>query len=278
MLNENGTTSQSSHQLNLALVHEIVILPLEAIVRLLLNLKHNIAGLHIWRLITITLELDASTAAHTLVDVQLKHLAINDRLFAIAVLALVLFANQLALTVAVWADRLESLNHGTHLAHHVLDTMALTASALLHSTALAAKTFALGTDDGPLKGELGNLAAVDVLKGDLVGVMNGTSLARASVLHAAKHATKTATTATATKELGKEILGSHAATTTTTSGTLKAGLTILIVGSALLWVGQDFVGVRNLLELFLGRRVVCILVLKERERRVASELVMLMER
>ena len=78
------------------------------------------------------------------------------------------------------------------------------------------------------------------------------------MVHAAKHTAKTAAEAATTEELSEEVLSSHSAAAASTS--LKAGLAILVVDVALLRVGEDFVGVRDLLELLLGRGVVCVLV------------------
>lgn len=90
-----------------------------------------------------------------------------------------------------------------------------------------------------------------------MGVVDGSGL-RGTTVHTAatKHASH-ATEATTSEELSEQVLSGHA----TTAGTaLKAGLTILIVNLSLLGIGEDFIGVRDLLELFLGIGVVCVLV------------------
>lgn len=164
---------------------------------------------------------------------DVEDLAVDNRLLAEALLAAILVLDNLALAIAVWAHRLEALNHGAHLAHHRLHTVAVTARALLDSALLAATALALGADDGPLEGKLGDLSTVDILKRDVVNVVDRPGLGRAArLVHAAEHATESATSkATTAKELGEEILGRH---TTTASTTFETGLAILVIDLALL--------------------------------------------
>lgn len=108
-----------------------------------------------------------------------------------------------------------------------------------------------------MKSKLRDLTTVDVFKGYFVGVVNSSGLGRAAVHTAAAKHTSHATEATTSEELSEQVLGGHA---TTTSTSLETGLTILIVNLSLLGVGEDFVGMRDLLELFLGIGVVCVLV------------------
>jgi hypothetical protein len=108
-----------------------------------------------------------------------------------------------------------------------------------------------------LKSELRDLTTVDVFQRNLVGVVNGSGLGGATVHTAAAKHTAHATETTTSEELSEQVLGGHA----TTSGTaLEAGLTILIVDLSLLGIGENFVGMGDLLELFLGIGVVCVLV------------------
>jgi hypothetical protein len=122
--------------------------------------------------------------------------------------------------------------------------MAVTAGTLFDSTLFAAETLALGADDGSLQGELGDLAAVDILKSDLVSMVDCASFGGATLApHAsehATHATHAAKATTTTKELSKQILGGHA---TAASTTFQASLAILVVDASLLGVGQNLVGV-----------------------------------
>jgi hypothetical protein len=108
-----------------------------------------------------------------------------------------------------------------------------------------------------LESELRDLASVNVFQGNFVGVVNGSSLGGATArTAAAEHASHSTETTTA-EELGKQVLSGHA---TTTGTALKAGLTILVVDLSLLGIGENFVSVRDFLELFLGIGVVCVLV------------------
>lgn len=232
VLDVDGTTGKGSDELDVANIEQVVFPTGEAGVRLLLNLENDIASLDTRRLVTLTSELDLGAASNTLVDVDVEDLAVDGSLLSVALFASVLLLDDLTLSVAVGADSLESLDHRTHLAHHGLHAVTITARAALDSALLATKTLALGADDGPLKSELRDLAAVDVLEGDLVSVVDGSGLGRATVHAAAsKHAAKTSSKAASAEELGKQVLGGHA----TTAGTaLEAGLAILIIDLALL--------------------------------------------
>ena len=238
VLNVDGTAGERSKKVDLGVVVEVVTLALEARVRLLLNLELHITRLDARHLVTFASEIDLGTALHTLVDVNVKDLALDDSLLAGALLALVLLADLLTLTVAVGADGLESLDHGAHLAHHGLHTLALAALASLHSTLLTTAAITLGADDALLQGKLGNLAAVDVLERDLVNVVDGASLLGAGVAAAehAAHATETSASTAAAEELCKQVLGSHASAAAHSTALLETLLTILVVDLALLGV------------------------------------------
>lgn len=147
VLNVDGATSQGGDKLNIADIKQIVLAAGEASVRLLLNLENDITGLDARRLITLATELDLGAAADTLVDVDVEHLAIDRGLLSVALLAAILLLDDLALTVTIRADSLETLDHGTHLAHHGLHTMAIAAGTLLNGTLLATETLTLGADD-----------------------------------------------------------------------------------------------------------------------------------
>lgn len=164
VLDVDGTASKSSQEVDLGVVEQVVALALEARVRLLLNLKLNVAGLDAGHLVTFSAEIDPGAALHTLVDVDVQDLALNRRLLSVALLAAVLFADDLALSVAVGADSLEALDHGAHLAHHHFHALTVTASAGLDSALLAAAAVALGAQDRLLQGELGDLALIHVLE------------------------------------------------------------------------------------------------------------------
>lgn len=234
VLDVDGATGQGSHELNVAVVQQIILLAGEASVGLLLDLKDDVAGLDAGGLVTLALELDASAAADALVDMDVEDLAVDNGLLAVALLAPILVLDDLALSVAVGADGLEALDHGAHLAHHGLHALAVTARALLDRALLAADAGALGADDGPLESQLRDLPAVDVLEGDPVRVVDGAGLGRAAVVHTTKHAAHAAEATTTAEELREQVLGGHAAATSTS---FQAGLTILVVYLALLGVG-----------------------------------------
>lgn len=255
VLNVNGTAGERGQQVNLGLVEQVVVLALESRVGLLLDLEDNITGEDTGHLVTLAAELDLVAVAHTLVDVDVQHLAFHHGLLPVALLAAVLVADDLTLTVAVRADGLEALDHGTHLAHHRLHTATIAARALLNRTLLASTAVTTRTDDRLLESQFGHLAAVDVLQVDLVHMVNGTGLLRAGVAHAS--AEHPAECATAAEELREQVLGVH---TTGATAVLQALRTILIVHLTLLGIGQNLISVRQLLELLCGLGVVRVLV------------------
>lgn len=259
VLNEDGATSESSYELDIAVVKKVIVLASEASMGLLLDLEDDITSLNAGCLITLAAELDLGAAADTLVDVDMEDLAVDNGLLAVALLAAVLLLNDLTVSVAVGADSLEALDHGTHLAHHSLHTVAVAAGASLHGALFTTEAVALGADDGPLQRQLRDLAPVHILKRDLVSVVNGSGLGRASLVHATatEHATEATTEATSAEELGEEVLGGHAAAA---GAALETSLAILIINLSLLRIGEDFVSVRNLLELVLSFGVVGVLV------------------
>ena len=254
----DSTTAKCGEQIDLGLEEKVVVLALESGVGLLLDLEHHVTGHDTRHLVTLAAELDLVAIAHTLVDVDVQHLALHHGLLTVAALAAVLVADDLALPVAVGADGLEALDHGTHLAHHGLHTAATTASALLDGTFLASTTITATADDRLLERQFRHLAAVDILQVHLVHMVDGAGLLGAGIAHATtEHATERTAAA---EELREEVLGVHATTGTTTLETL---LTELVVDPTLLGVGQDFVSVRQLLKLLGCLRVVGILVCRE---------------
>jgi hypothetical protein len=164
VLNVDLTTSKGGQKVDFAVVEEVITLALEAGVWLLLNLEYDISRLDARKLVAFPTELDLVAALNTAVDVDMQDLALDDSLLAVALLAPVLVTDDLALSLAVRADSLETLNHGAHLPHHVLHTAAIAASTLLDSTLLTADTVTLGANDRLLESKLGDLAAVDVLE------------------------------------------------------------------------------------------------------------------
>lgn len=253
----DSTAGKSGKQIDLSLVEEVVVLTLEAGVGLLLDLEHHVTGHDTRRLVTLAAELNLVAIAHTLVDVDVEHLALNDSLLGVTLFAAVLVADSLSLTVAVRADGLEALNHGTHLAHHSLHTATVAARALLNSTLLTTTAITATTDDRLLQSKLGHLALVDILKGDLVHVVNCAGLLGALITHATSEHSAEGAAAAAAEELREQIFRVHA---TATAAMLQTFLTELVIQLALLGVGQTLVCVRQFLELLSGVRVVGVLI------------------
>ena len=98
MLDVNGTASKRGEKVNLSVEVEVVTLALEARVRLLLDLELHITRLDAGHLVTLSSEVDLGTGLHTLVDVNVEHLALDNGLLAGALLALVLLADPVSYT------------------------------------------------------------------------------------------------------------------------------------------------------------------------------------
>jgi hypothetical protein len=241
-------------QVDLSGMNQVVPSSLEARVLLLFDLELYIARLDARNLIPLGLECNLMAIRNAAVNRHVEHLALNDGFLTLALLAAVFVAEDLTLALAVRADRLESLDHGSHLAHHHLHALAVAARASLYGTSLAAAAIAVGADDGLLQGQLRDLAVVDVLEGYLVDVVNGAGFLGARVAHAAaEHASE----ATPSEELGEEIFGAHSAG----SALLRQALfAILVVDGALLRIRQDFVGGGNVLEQFRCLGVAWVLI------------------
>jgi hypothetical protein len=255
VLNVDGTTGECGEKVNLGLVEEVVVLALESGVGLLLNFEHDITGHDTRQLITLAAKLNLVAVLDTLIDVNVEDLALDNGLLSLALPAAVALADNLSFTIAVWADSLEALDHRTHLAHHGLHTGTIAAGTRLDSAFLTTTAIASGTNNGLLKSQLRNLSTVDIFEIDLVNVVDGPGLLRALVAHAtAEHSTKAASAA---EELGEEILSAHSAGAT---ATLKTLLTKLIIDTASLGIGENFVRFGNFLECLGGLWVVGVLV------------------
>ena len=241
MLDVDGATGQSRHEVDLGVVEEVVVAAGEAGVGLLFDLENDIACEDAGSLVTLATELDLGAALDTTVDVDVQHLAVDNRLLAHALLAAILVLHNLTLAVAVRAHRLEALDHRAHLPHHRLHTVAVAGRAGPDSALLAAAALALGANDRPLQGELGHLTAIDVLERDVVDVVDRLGLGgTALVMHAAEHASEAASQTAAAEELGEEVFGRHARAGA--GATLQTSFAILVVYLALLSIRQDFIG------------------------------------
>lgn len=86
-------------------------------------------------------------------------------------------------------------------------------------------------------------------------MVDGAGLLGASVAHATTEHSTEATAAA--KELGEDILGVHSGATSTA---FQALLTILVINLTLLGIGENLVGVRQLLKLLCRLGVVGVLV------------------
>jgi len=129
---------------------KIVVFALEPWMRLLLDLELNVAWHYARHLVTFTAEVDLVPTLDSLVYVHMKHLPLDDRLLAAAALATIFLPNDLAFSLAIWADCLEALNHWAHLTHHGLHTSTVAASTCLDCAFLTSTAIAGRANDGLL--------------------------------------------------------------------------------------------------------------------------------
>lgn len=257
MLDVNGTTAQSSEQIDVALVEQVVILALETGMRFLLNFKLNITRESTGYLITLSTEIDLVSGLDTTVNGDVKDLPLNDSLLATAALATVALADRLSFTIAILANSLEALDHGAHLAHHSSHTRTVARSASLDGSLLSSTSIALWANNRLLEGEFRNLSAIDIFQVDLVDMVDGTGLLWALLSHTTtEHATKGGPS---TEELSEQVFSIHS----TTAAILQSFFAVLIINLTFLRVRQDFVGMGKVLEFLGGFRVMGVLVLEK---------------
>lgn len=164
MLDVDCSSSQGREQVNVALVEQVVALALESGVGLLLDFELDITGESTRDLITLAAEIDLVSGLDTTVNGDVQDLPLDNGLLAQAALATVAFPNVLSLAIAVLADSLEALDHGTHLAHHGSHARTVAGRTSLNGTFLASTPIALRANDGLLESKFRNLAAVDIFQ------------------------------------------------------------------------------------------------------------------
>lgn len=129
--------------------------------RLLLDLDDYITCLDIRVLVSLTMEHVLLTIGCTLVNLDLDDLLFFDNLFAIAGFALVLFVDDLTLTITLVAGASALRVHArSKLLHHSPHTFALASGASHYSTALATEAIALRADTVTVNGDLCSLTVV----------------------------------------------------------------------------------------------------------------------
>jgi hypothetical protein len=113
-------------------------------VSLFLDLDDYITSLYIGVLVGFTMEHVLLTIGCTLVNLDLDNLLFFGNFFAVAGLALVLFVDDLTLTLALVAGASALRVHArSKLLHHSPHTFALASGASHYSTALATEAIAL---------------------------------------------------------------------------------------------------------------------------------------
>ena len=198
MLDENLTTSQCCEEVDFDVDEEVILSALEARMWLLVDDNDYVAWDGVGCLVSLFFEGDLLAVLHALVDADLEHLAFLIDLLAITFLAAIFGVDDFTLTLTLGTGLLHLLYHGTKLAEDDLDTLTVTTVTSLDGAFLATATITLLAKDMLLQSELGDLATVELLKGDLDTVDEILALARATRSRASS--TEEATSA-ATEEL-----------------------------------------------------------------------------
>lgn len=170
MLDCKLAATERSEQVDLDLYEEVVTLPLESIVRLLLDDDDNISGCYTGCLVTLAMELNGLTALHALVDVYLEHLLLAGDFLSVTRLALVFVVDDLACTRALIAGLLHLLDHRAHLAQGDAHATTGASGTRLDGALLAALSVAFRADDVASECELGGFALVKIFECDVYTV------------------------------------------------------------------------------------------------------------
>lgn len=224
MCQDEIDSGQGFKKRDLLLNQEISTSALELSIGLFLDLDDNITGLDAWILISLPVEDVFLSVGCTLVNLDFNDLLLLNDLLAIASLALIFLADDLALSTAFVA-RLGLLRVHTRskLLHNSPHTLSSANAAGSNSTGLASLAFALGADTVSADSDLLSLAIVKVSKSSLNGMKDRLGLLRSLRL---------ATTAAHAKHAAEEIAHVGAAT----AALSETFLTIVVVHLTLLRV------------------------------------------
>lgn len=259
MLNHERAAGESSVEINLGVVVQIVASSDESSVGLLIKHEDNVSGDDIRTLVTLAAKGDLLTVDHTLVNVDLEHLSLLLGLSSVTVLASILGVDDLALAVTVVTLGLVSLQHGAHLSGDKLEALTLTGLTLVDGAGLSSDTVTAVTENGLLEGHLGGFSSEQVLEGHGHGVNNVSGSSGALGLASAEHAAHAAHAAAAAKEMRKQLLG-RSSTHSSVGSSSEASLSKVVVCRSFLVVGQNLVGHGDFLELGLGLDVAGVLI------------------
>jgi len=226
----------------------------EDIVGLFHKGEDDIARRLVWVLVGFTLQ-DNTLALHGASgNVNFENLLLLCCSLALALLASVLLLEDLTGTLAVIANNGLTAHHTrTDLTEGLNDTIALAALAGRRLGLLfAARALALAAKYLLVRSKLDSLATVKLLERHLVLLfLIGTTSGSASAAGASRASRASGTHAEA-KHLGEDVVEVDLRTTRTASGLVEGGHAVNIVELALLLIAENFVGLRDFLELGFG--------------------------
>lgn len=206
VLDNKLTASERCEEVELHLANEIVLLALESVMRLLLHDDNHVSWFGAWRLITLSRKGHSLAVLHALVDMHLQEFLLRDRLLSLAYATSVASIDDFSGPRTFVAGRLHLLDHRTHLTEGNANTTSIAGMAGLDCTFLAALSFTFGADDVAGESELGDLALVKVLEGNIDAMHEVFGSARALTTPSTWATTTKEATAATTKELAEQIL------------------------------------------------------------------------
>lgn len=158
--------SQRRQQIHLCLTNQIIPIPLEPRMLLLLHHENHIPRLDTRGLIRLPSEPHLMPRLHPLVDMHFEDFTFLRSLLSITGLALVLGVDHLPRSITLPTRLLNLLDHRTELPERDAHTLSSTGGTFLDGAGFAAETFAGLAEDGFGEGEFLDLAFVEVFEGD----------------------------------------------------------------------------------------------------------------
>lgn len=165
MLYRELATRQRGQDINLDLRDQIVLLPLEPLMGLLLDDDDHISRLSRRRLITLPSKLNRLPTLHTLIDMNLQKLLLRKHLLSFTIRTSILCIDDLSRPRTLVARTLDLLDHWAHLAQRELDAPTITSPTGPYSTLLASFTLAFRADSITGQRQLRRLAFVQIFEG-----------------------------------------------------------------------------------------------------------------
>ena len=263
---EELETSEGLEEGDLLLHHKVVLVSLNngRGVSLLLQNDNNVSRGDARELVSLLVKHNALTLTGSLLDVDFEDLGISNDLLSVALGALVLVINHLALSVAVAASLLHLVDSKADLTASNLDTLTTAANTLFGTSSVLLATTTRASDAEDL------LVDLDFAGGTVVHLLEGDSELVLEILALGGTTGSLATTAAAVEEI-KDIKDASTTASGVATG-LESLLAVFVIDLTLLRIREDVVGLHDVLELLLGVGVIGVLVRVQPDGQFAERL------